>query len=237
MNLVLQAAVGVPGGFDFFNYIQGTWTVPGYPTYDNPFPYLQTVYLFNSLEAFNSSGIAIIQPVQQWGNSAAGMCPNTAGFCMASWWVSPGITSYTPLVGVNPGDQIEGSIYLYSFSPPTSATYQVVWDDVTQGLWWWVDFGFNPSTWTFNTAQPAVLEAYNLYNCQNLPTGDWTQFSNIEMFEPDTVWDTYLEVGTDPTTWTRDNPGSGTTPLCGYGVGDWDFGSPLNNTSTLYYVN
>ncbi|KAJ7622049.1 hypothetical protein FB45DRAFT_1061690 [Roridomyces roridus] len=80
-----------------------TWTVPLAPKTFNG----QTVFLFNSIEP--SSGNAILQPVLQYGPSAAG---GGQYWSVASWYVGPSGTYFTTLVRVKPGDVLHGVITL-----------------------------------------------------------------------------------------------------------------------------
>jgi hypothetical protein len=95
-------------GYDWFSYIDSTWTVPPAP----PVYKGQTIYLFNSLASDNF----ILQPVLQYGESpggqGGGMGDLSGGkfWAMASWQVSEtrGWTTHTPIVPVNQGDTIVG---------------------------------------------------------------------------------------------------------------------------------
>jgi hypothetical protein len=104
---------------------QTTWSVPNAPPANTG----QTLFLFNSIEPASFDGI--MQPVlqvralspifvrsttrshvffvSQWGGSAAG----GGGFwAVASWYLYPGGTFFTPLVTVSTGQSLHGEIQL-----------------------------------------------------------------------------------------------------------------------------
>jgi len=87
------------------NFFNTTWSVPPAPASNDD----QTVFLFNSLVP-TASG-AILQPVVQWGGSAAG---GGAYWSVASWYLVGSSTYYTTLIDVNAGDVLEGVLSLTS---------------------------------------------------------------------------------------------------------------------------
>ncbi|KAJ6563336.1 hypothetical protein DFH09DRAFT_1082392 [Mycena vulgaris] len=82
---------------------QTTWNVPNAPPANTG----QTLFLFNSIEPASSD--AIMQPVLQWGGSAAG---GGQFWAVASWYIYPGGTFFTPLVTVSTGQSLHGAIGL-----------------------------------------------------------------------------------------------------------------------------
>ncbi|KAJ7731174.1 hypothetical protein B0H14DRAFT_3517912 [Mycena olivaceomarginata] len=82
---------------------QTTWSVPNVPPANTG----QTLFLFNSIEP--TSFDAIMQPVLQWGGSAAG---GGQFWAVASWYIYPGGTFFTPLVTVSTGQSLHGAIGL-----------------------------------------------------------------------------------------------------------------------------
>lgn len=84
---------------DPINYFTTDWAVPDVPATNNG----QTVFLFNAIEP--ASGDAILQPVLQYGGSAAG---GGAYWAVASWFLYPGGTYYTNLVQVSTGQDLTG---------------------------------------------------------------------------------------------------------------------------------
>lgn len=87
------------------SYFKTRWTVPPNPATDNG----QTVFLFNGIQSFGAD-VFILQPVLQWGSSAAG---GGSYWSITNWYVgSEGTALYGPLIQVNPGDVLEGIMTL-----------------------------------------------------------------------------------------------------------------------------
>jgi len=78
-----------------------TWEVPPAPATDNG----QTLFLFPGIEP--ASYETILQPVLQWGCSAAGGGPY---WSIASWYVGNGTALYTPLIEVDAGTSLTGTM-------------------------------------------------------------------------------------------------------------------------------
>jgi hypothetical protein len=98
------AQVSAPSGS--VSSINSTWVVPGPPIS----PTDQTLFFWNGVEPEDTS--AVLQPVLQWGTSAAGGGPYWA---YASWYVSASHGShYSPLVQVATGESVVGSNALES---------------------------------------------------------------------------------------------------------------------------
>jgi hypothetical protein len=92
-----------------------TWETPPPPTTDSG----QLIYLFNALEDF--AGSIILQPVLQWGVSAAG---GGAYWSVASWYVDSNRHAFcTPAIPVNPGDRLVGDITA-AVQPDGSLSYK-----------------------------------------------------------------------------------------------------------------
>lgn len=93
--------------------LNSTWVVPGEP--QNPSS--QTLFFWNGMEPADTS--AVLQPVLQWGQSAAG----GGGFwAVASWYVSASHGShFSPLVRAAPGDVVTGTNVLL----PDGATWAI----------------------------------------------------------------------------------------------------------------
>jgi hypothetical protein len=82
-----------------------TWQVPPAPATQSN----QTIFLFNGIQNYGNN-YGILQPVLQWGPSAAG---GGAFWSVASWYVtSSGPAFHTPLIPVNAGDQLVGVMTL-----------------------------------------------------------------------------------------------------------------------------
>jgi hypothetical protein len=81
------------------------WRVPSPPSTKRG----QTLFLFNGLQN-RGRNYGILQPVLQWGRSAAG---GGDYWSIASWYVtSRGQAFHTPLVRVSPGDTLVGEMRL-----------------------------------------------------------------------------------------------------------------------------
>jgi len=81
--------------------LNSTWTVPSAPQADEG----QTLFFWNGVEPGDAS--AVLQPVLQWGASAAGGGDTWA---YASWYVSAAHGShFSPLVQVAPGEAVLGT--------------------------------------------------------------------------------------------------------------------------------
>lgn len=85
------------------SFFSATWHVPSPPTKDNG----QTIFIFNALE----NGPDIIQPVLQWGGSAAGGGPYWG---IANWYLTDwgNKVFISPLIRVFPGTKLVGTIKL-----------------------------------------------------------------------------------------------------------------------------
>lgn len=84
-----------------------TWDVPEEPDTNHG----QTIFLFNSIEP--AAGDAILQPVLQWGPSAAG---GGTYWAVATWYLVGSEVYYTKPVKVSPGKELHGRILLKSHS-------------------------------------------------------------------------------------------------------------------------
>lgn len=103
---VTRSVLVVPG-LTGAGMMLGQWNVPHYPQDEQ----VQTLFLFTGLQNY-ASDPSIIQPVLQWGSSAAG---NSKNWTIASWFVSSSHSSYSSLLGpVEPGDLIIGNMTLAS---------------------------------------------------------------------------------------------------------------------------
>jgi len=82
-----------------------TWQVPPEPESKGD----QTLFLFNGIQNYGAN-FGILQPVLQWGPSAAG---GGQYWSIACWYVTSGGQAFhSPLVRVNPGDVLTGAIQL-----------------------------------------------------------------------------------------------------------------------------
>jgi hypothetical protein len=142
-----------------------TWTVPRAPRTSSG----QVIFLFNGIEPGDSSHI--LQPVLQWGVSAAG---GGSYWSIASWYVgSGGDALHTPLVRVNEGDVLVGVMTLdsrsgSSFNYTSSFQGRAGTSLTVQN---------NPElTWASQT-----LEAYSVTKCSDYPATDTTPMTAINI--------------------------------------------------------
>jgi hypothetical protein len=114
------------------------WTVPSTPANKGS----QTIFLFNGMQDGTTSSSYIIQPVLQWGPSAAG---GGKFWAITNWYVSSSQAFFGSLVTVSPGAALQGvmketavsgSSYSYnsSFTGYSSASALQV-NNVPQAFW------------------------------------------------------------------------------------------------------
>jgi len=115
-----------------------TWTVPSAPSTKGS----QTLFLFNGMQDGTTASSYIIQPVLQWGPSAAG---GGKYWAVTNWYVSSSQAFYGSLVTVNPGASltgvmkqtaVSGSNYSYNSAFtgfPAASALQV--NNVPQAFW------------------------------------------------------------------------------------------------------
>ena len=141
-----------------------TWNVPAVPTANNG----QTVFLFNSIEP--ASGNAILQPVLQFGPSAAG---GGSYWAVASWYLVGGQTYYSSLVSsLSVGDSLNAVITLTG-SSGNSYNYVSSFSNVDGTTL--TATGADQLVWATET-----LEAYGITSSSDYPTGS-TVFSSINL--------------------------------------------------------
>jgi hypothetical protein len=141
-----------------------TWDVPAVPTTNHG----QTVFIFNSIEP--ASGNAILQPVLQFGPSAAG---GGSYWAVASWYLVGGQTYYSSLVSsLSVGDSLNAVITLTG-SSGNSYNYVSSFSNVDGTTL--TATGADQLVWATET-----LEAYGITSSSDYPTGS-TVFSSINL--------------------------------------------------------
>lgn len=140
-----------------------TWTVPAIPATNNG----QTLFTFNSIEP--ASGNAILQPVLQFGPSAAG---GGSYYAVASWYLVGSQTYYTSPVKVAVGATLNGVITLTS-SSGSSYNYVTSFSNIAGTSL--TATGSAQLVWATET-----LEIYGVSSNSGLPTGA-TVFSGINL--------------------------------------------------------
>ncbi len=162
--------------YSYWNVPQGSaiekltsrWQVPPAPLEKGG----QLLYLFNSL--VNAESTTILQPVLQWGISDAG---GGEYWGVASWFVDlNGQTYHTPLVRVEPGQILSGTItHLNSTSKSTPGSLYVSQFDGIPGTTLVMQ---NIETLTLATE---TLEAYTVDDCLEYPHTRSTAFTGIDL--------------------------------------------------------
>jgi hypothetical protein len=120
------------------SYFNTNWVVPSAPTNKAN----QTIFLFNGMQDGTTSSSYIIQPVLQWGPSAAG---GGKYWAVTNWYVSSSQAFYGSLASVSTGTALQGILqqtavsgsnysYKSSFAGyPASTSLQV--NNVPQSFW------------------------------------------------------------------------------------------------------
>jgi hypothetical protein len=148
-----------------------TWTVPPAPTTYHG----QTVFFFPSFEP--AAGGRIVQPVLQYGPSAAG---GGQYWAIASWYVGTS-TVHSTLQQVNAGDTITGTMTTTGDCSTGSCKFVIVTRDVTSSHSRTLSVY---ETEPYTAVQAGVLEAYQINACSDLPAATTTKFSKLVVDEP-----------------------------------------------------
>ncbi len=157
---------------DLINSFESTWVVPPEPLLKAD----QTIFIFNGIQNVGPL-YGILQPVLQWGVSAAG---GGRYWSIASWYVrSDKYALHTPLIRVNVGDQLKGRMDLIS---RTGLHYNYTCEFK----------GINDTLLTVNNIRELVwcnhtVEAYDTYNCGDFPDIDKTIFNDISVITRNTA--------------------------------------------------
>jgi len=145
------------------NSFKTTWAVPPVPATNNG----QTIFLFNSIEP--ASGNAILQPVLQFGPSAAG---GGSYWAVASWYLVGSQTYYTSPVRTSAGATLDGIITLSSSS---GSKYNYVTSFTNIASTSLTATGSAQLVWATET-----LESYGVTSASGYPTGS-TLFYDIDL--------------------------------------------------------
>jgi hypothetical protein len=180
-----------------YGAVIATWVVPPQPKADDG----QVLFYFPGLEDINNVQ-SILQPVLQWAGGQ---------WAVANWnCCLSNIVVESPLVNVNPGDEILGSII--STCPAGTlicATWNISSLDLSTGKSTTLRNTPSDGQW-FNWAFGGVLEPYYVISCDDYPRNRQFKFGNV------TVFDEYFHPITKPEWNTGFN--STMTPQCNYGV-------------------
>jgi hypothetical protein len=151
-----------------------TWEVPPAPIPQPLSPGeqvpFQTIFLFNGI-VNNGDNYGILQPVLQWGPSAAG---GGSFWSVASWYVTSGGQAFhTELVPVDVGDKLvgvmtltgqSGGLFGYTSEFQGIAGTSLPVQNIAELVWC-----------------NETLEAYGILECGNYPNAQWTEFRDIEI--------------------------------------------------------
>jgi hypothetical protein len=213
-------------GFNWFNSLSGTAVVPAVPGQWGG----QALFFFTAL--VNPSKPTIIQPVIQYGASAAG----GSGYY---WWIdvwyvdSNRNAHYASLQRVNSGDTISG---ILNAVPGTCSSAGVCkWEMIM------LRNGVNTVSMQVQTneaytdAYKAVLEDYNVQHCSELeganlfgpPPAKNITYSNVSLKVPGPTVNDFNDV-TASVPWFGE--GYPTTPQCSYSVS-----APQPGSATLFF--
>jgi hypothetical protein len=186
--LVVPAAVNGWAAYTYWSnptktkpitYFSTKWVVPAVPKTQGA----QTVFLFNGMQDGETASSYIIQPVLQWGSSAAG---GGKYWAVTNWFVSTAQTFYGTLQTVSAGTALQGVMtetgttgsnynYTSAFVGYPSAVNITV-SNVPEAYW-----------------MAETLEVYSVTKAAQYPNQTSMPFSSIDM----------LEGTTNPTiTWT-----------------------------------
>jgi len=150
---------------------QSTFTVPPDPITDNG----QTIFLFIDIEP--AGGHAILQPVLQWGPSAAG---GGSYWSVASWYlVGHELAVFSSLTEVSVGDSLESLISLTGFSD-SSFNYKSSFAGISDS-----SLGVTGSPELVYATE--TLEAYGVTQSSDYPSGS-TSFTNINLYLTDSTF-------------------------------------------------
>jgi hypothetical protein len=142
-----------------------TWVVPPAPKSQSG----QTIFIFNSIE--DTAQDDIVQPVLQWGVSAAG---GGNYWSIANWYVDPsGHAFYSPLVNVNEGDILTGKITLTGQS---GASFNYLSEFLGTGGTALPVLNISELTWATET-----LECYQISQCSDYPNCPKTPMTSIDL--------------------------------------------------------
>ena len=155
------------GGTASVSSLVSTWAVPGDPTGNENGV---TLFWWNGIEPSDTS--AVLQPVIQYGSSAAG---GGAYWAYSSWYVSSSHGSqFSPLVRIEVGDVVTGSNVVDAATGTWNITSAAPGRKSTT-------LSFKPVPGSWATAYH-VLEAYGITNnCQDYPAVGSVNFTSISL--------------------------------------------------------
>jgi hypothetical protein len=147
---------------DNIDWESGEFYVPNNPSVNGG-----TIFLFNGIAPTAENWI--VQPVLQYGSSAAG---GGNYWAIASWFVGTGGAWHSPLETVKPGDTIYG--YTEQTAKGSTLDYTSEAYDLTSGANSWITLYSSGLHYTW--AYEGVLEVYNVNSCSQLPSSGYAYF-------------------------------------------------------------
>ena len=166
------------------DYFSTEWIVPNNPKNSSR----QTIFLFNGLEgckkSINGNYISyILQPVLQWGGSAAG---GGKYWSICNWLVTnDDQVFYDSLIKVHSGDKLHGMVKLISY---TDSTYN--YNSSFAGY----SGGLNINNLPRLQTPVIAMEAYNINGCDDYPADEKMRMYNIQIITdsvyPPVIWQT-----------------------------------------------
>jgi hypothetical protein len=175
----------------------------------------QTLFLFHSLSQSAAIGTGILQPVLQFGASAAGDASET--WMLGSWFVDAprGVTLYSLLIPASPGDDFFGKMESTVCGPVGCQSSC----DASGSCYWKITSRNNTTSQEvvlytvqgpFDRAEKGVLEVYGVHVCDQLPAefGVFTSVFTAQLSSRSP----FGELVTDKLKWN--NWAAGGTPRC-----------------------
>jgi hypothetical protein len=153
---------------DNVDWESGEFYVPNNPSVNGG-----TIFLFNGIAPTGQNWI--LQPVLQYGSSAAG---GGNYWAIASWFVGTGGAYHSPLETVHPGNTIYG--YTEQTAKGSTLDYTSEAYDLTTGAYSWISIYSTGLHWT--VAYEGVLEVYGVNTCSQLPTSGYAYFFDNEVY-------------------------------------------------------
>ena len=151
----------------WMKHLAGNFVVPPAPSNKGS----QTIFFFPSFEP--AAGTAIIQPVLQWGPSAAG---GGKYWAIASWYVGPKRTVHGPLKRVSVGDRLGGTVTGSACTSAGRCTWTITTHDSTHAATSTIKLKTGE---VFTEVQGGVLEAYRVDHCNKYPSNGVEAFFNL----------------------------------------------------------
>lgn len=185
-----------------YGQLVANWKVPPAPAGLG-----QVLFFFPGFQDLNNVE-SIVQPVLQFGNSAAG---GGNYWALASWnCCLSGIVDYSTLVNVSPADTIVGAI---TSNCPAGSSSCATWNIISQDLTTGAKTSLLKSKsegQVWNWAFGAVMEVYNVFQCADYPPNTGVTFSV-------TLLDQNLNPIAAPG-WTKSPAGNSISPSCNFSL-------------------